>query len=78
MHAVHIMRIHPGDFVLEWLTDDERWTREKCDAGNFCFHNEEQVDAIATRNHGMVPVEGRAVLRAPQRWLDLSIPQSSL
>lgn len=78
MNAVHIMRIHPEVFALEWLTGDEQWTREKRDAGNFCFHNEEQVDAIATRNHGIVPVEGRRVLRTPQRWIDLSTPASSL
>lgn len=77
LHAVHILRLVPEEFAVEWLTEHETWTRYPVRAGNFAHLTEREVDAIALRNHGAVPSDCREALRHAPRFRELAIPQSS-
>lgn len=78
LRAVHILRIVPDEFTVEWLTDRETWTRQPHRAGNFAHLEEHEVDAIALRNHGAIPRDCREALRHAPRHREFALPHSSL
>ena len=77
LRAAHILRLVPEDLTVEWLTEDETWTRHQARAGNFAHLTEHEADAIAMRNHGLIPHDCRDALRHAPRERELAIPHSS-